>query len=416
MRYKLGIMDMYSVAVNKTVMENASFFQVFLKEDADYNKLNNSIKNALNYHPLFKTRLIFDKEYLLETNNKEVIIYNVKVEDRPKEFGKNTNDYLFQVCYFKNYITFEWCHAVSDGRGALAFLSTILDFYFDIEQKEIPNEFPTECFYEKFYDKNSKSLLVGKQPKGFKSKDIKIINRGYKCLSHVLKVDTKEVLSVAKKIDSTPVAVIAPLFCKALRKHLNNKAKNKNVSCGFVIDGRVPLKTPCMHNSVYNKVITYCDKMDHLDLSMIATIYRSYLDIALMKENLIYESTKMINDYKFIFNLRPKFIRQLLMKVVAKFSKHSMNNIACTYIGRVPFNDKVKENLLDFRFRSWPDIGDCVLAISDLNGTLIIDISENYKDEGIIDSFINVCNEYGIHIKEEEKIIFEQANVRVDRL
>ena len=101
------------------------------------------------------------------------------------------------------------------------------------------------------------------------------------------------------------------------------------------------------------------------------------------------------------------------MKIVGKIVKRTMNNIGFTYLGRVPFSEKVKNHLIDFNFRSWPDIGDCVIAAVDLNGTLIIDICENYYDKGIIDSFINICKDNDINIEVSEENIFEQANVRL---
>ena len=101
------------------------------------------------------------------------------------------------------------------------------------------------------------------------------------------------------------------------------------------------------------------------------------------------------------------------MKTVAKVTKRTMNNIAFTYLGRVPFSEEVKSHLTDFNFRSWPDIGDCVTAAADLNGTLILDVCENYADKGVIDSFIRICREFGMEIRETQTSVFEQANVRL---
>ena len=35
------------------------------------------------------------------------------------------------VTYDNDTISFEWCHALTDGRGAIRFFSAILDAYFD---------------------------------------------------------------------------------------------------------------------------------------------------------------------------------------------------------------------------------------------------------------------------------------------
>ena len=75
-----------------------------------------------------------------------------------------------------------------------------------------------------------------------KEKDLKTIANGYKCTSHVLKVETAEVLRAAKKNDATPTAILVPLFCRAIREHLPENIHNRNVSCGIVVDCRKPMQ------------------------------------------------------------------------------------------------------------------------------------------------------------------------------
>ena len=57
MRYELGIMDRYAIAVTGSVMENASFFKATLDEQTDAEKLLAAVKTALEYHPLFKCKM-----------------------------------------------------------------------------------------------------------------------------------------------------------------------------------------------------------------------------------------------------------------------------------------------------------------------------------------------------------------------
>ena len=90
-----------------------------------------------------------------------------------------------------------------------------------------------------------------------------------------------------------------------------------------------------------------------------------------------------------------------------------MNNVGFTYLGRVPFSEEVKSHLNDLNFRTWTDTSDCVIAAVDLNGTLIIDVCDNYVDKGVVDSFVRICNEFGMAIKETETTVFEQANLKL---
>ena len=77
------------------------------------------------------------------------------------------------------------------------------------------------------YDKKEKGLPQKKQAKGFKAKHMPYMKRGYKTDCHILKVPMKEVLSVSKKNDSSPAAVLPPLFSMAMRKNLSKKIKNR---------------------------------------------------------------------------------------------------------------------------------------------------------------------------------------------
>lgn len=414
MRYELGNMDRYSIAANGTVMENTSIVKAILDETVDADRLMQAVKTALEYHPLFKCKMSYDKQYYLEDNdNAEIILFNTDTDNRPKEYGKNTNGYLFQICYFENTVSLEWCHAVTDGRGAIRFFSTILDSYFGVPLPEVPKEFPLNLGFESICDKSVKPIGQIKQPAGFKAKDMKVIDNGYKCTSHVLKVETAEVLRVAKKIDATPAAILVPLFCRAIREHLPKNAKNRNVSCGIVVDCRGPMQMDTMHNFIGNKVITYQDKFDAYDLPMLSTVYRTILDLYVQPENIIWDCTNMKSSTDFLYTLRPLWLQKSLMKVVAKSIKRTMNNIGFTYLGRVPFSEDVISHLTDFTFRSWPDIGDCVIAAADLSGTLILDVCENYADKDVVESFIRICKDAGINFEETKTTVFEQANLRL---
>ena len=220
-------------------------------------------------------------------------------------------------------------------------------------------------------------------------------------------------MRVAKKIDATPAAILVPLFCRAVRAHLPESAKNRNVSCSIVVDCRAPSKLETMHNFVGTKLITYQDKFDDFDLPKLSTIYRGILDLFVQPENIIAAATDFMDDTGFLYTMRPLALQKVVIKTVSKIVKRRMNNFAFTYLGRVPFPEEVKSRLLDFNFRSWPDIGDCVIAAVDLNGTLIIDVCENYADKDVVESFIRICKDAGINFEETKTTVFEQANLRL---
>ena len=106
MRFQLGVMDLYPISANKTVMENNPFFQVKLKERVNAERLHTAVKQSLAEHPLFACTLRYEKGYYLETNEKEFLLICASEENRPLAFGDATNGFLWQMCYLSKFCVY----------------------------------------------------------------------------------------------------------------------------------------------------------------------------------------------------------------------------------------------------------------------------------------------------------------------
>lgn len=414
-RYELGVMDLYPIVCNKTMIENNPYLQVELKDDAEPSRLYKAVSAALECFPLFGCTMKYDKKYYLETNEKDFELINKAPDERPLEFGDNTNGYLWQLCYYGKTITFEWCHAITDGRGGYEFFTAVLCNYFNCPVEK-PQEFPLELGLESIYDEKENGIPQKNQPAGFKASDLEYINRGYKTDCHILRVPMTQVLCVSKKNDASPASVLPPLFSMALRKHIPQSAKNRNVTCNMPVDCRGIVKKPTMHNFIVSKVITYTDKYDGLEFSLVSTIYRALIDVAVQPENIVKEATDKVKLLKPITSVRPKALLKLLAKIIAGMMKHSDSNFTFTYLGKLSLPQPVMEGINDFHFRSWTDFGECNIAAIDVGGTLVLNICENYKNKSIIPDFIEICRETGIDFVETQTLEFEQANLRMKSL
>ena len=406
-------MDLYPVIANKTQIENNPFLQARFVEKVDVNRLYDAVKCALTEYPLFSSTLCYEKGFCLEPIDAEVQLFHTDERNRPLSFGDHTNGFLWQMCYDDDSVSFEWCHAVSDGRGGFNFFSSVLCHYFGVEK---PVTTALELGLESFYNKEEEGIPQKKQEKGFAANALPFIKRGYKTDCHILKVPMQEVLMAAKKNDASPAAVLPPLFSMAMRKHLKGNAKNKNVCCNVVIDCREPMQFETMHNCIFSKKITYVDRFDEMEFSLVSTIYRSIIDLAVQQENIINEATKTVDEIRPLVSIKPRFLQKVVAKAVACVLKHSDSNFTFTYLGRVNLPDAVMAGLSDFHFRSWTDFGECNIAAVDFGGTLILNICENYQDKEIIPDFIEVCDSVGIHFEKVDTFVFEQANLRMKKL
>ena len=163
-RYEMGIMDLYPVIANKTQIENNPFLQAKFREKVDVARLYEAVKRALDEYPLFSCTLRQDKGFYLEPNDADVIPFHADEKNRPLSFGDHTNGYLWQMCYDDCSVMFEWCHAVSDGRGGFQFFSSVLCHYFGAER---PVNQALELGLESFYDKEESGIPQKKQEKAY---------------------------------------------------------------------------------------------------------------------------------------------------------------------------------------------------------------------------------------------------------
>ena len=410
MRFQLGVMDLYPISANKTLMENNPFFQVKLKEEVNAERLHTAVKQSLGEHPLFACTLRYKKGYYLETNEKEFLLIRAAEENRPLAFGDATNGFLWQMCYDEYTVSFEWCHAISDGKGAFAFFSSVLCHYFGVDRSV---ELALELGLENLYNRAEKGIPQKKQAPGFAAKALPFLKRGFRTDCHILKVPMSEVLAAARKSDSSPAAVLPPLVSMALRKHINPKAKNKNVRGSVVIDCRGPMGFQTMHNCIISKNITYVDRYDTMDFALVCTIYRSLLDLAVQQENIVKAATEFVDTVGPLVSIKPRLLQKALAKVVFGVMKHSECNFVFTYLGKIDLPDEVMSRLADFNFRSWPDFSECNVAAIDFGGTLILNICENFQDKQIIPDLIDICSAVGIHFETVDELSFEQANLRL---
>jgi hypothetical protein len=176
------------------------------------------------------------------------------------------------------------------------------------------------------------------------------------------------------------------------------------------------MKFKTMHNCVLTKKITYIDKYDEMDFSVVSTIYRSLIDLAVQPENIVSGATKMVNDIKSLAPIRPRFLQKAVVNILAKGMKHSDSNFVLTYLGKMDFGEEVMRGICDFSFRSWTDFGECNLAAVDFGGTLVLTVCENFYNKEIIKDFIDICNEKGIHFEIDREYQYEQANLRIKNL
>lgn len=403
-RYKLGVLDLYPIAVMDASIEDSPTVGVVLDEVVEGNRLLNALNKTVKLFPLFKTKIVFDKGYFLEENNNPILVFNEDEYHKAFTWKKDTNDYPWKLSYFKNRILLKWCHAITDGRGARDFLGALLNIYYGVDYSIEPE---LELGLEPFVNNKEKGIPQKKQEKGFGTKGIEVDKTNKYTTCHILKCRTKDVLALSKRSDASPATVIPPLFSIALRRCMNQK---RNVDFSIVVDARVPLEHKTMHNCIFSKEITYIDKFDNMDFELVSTIYRTMLNLAVEKENVIKEATNSVNLIGLLTKRKHESIIKNMGKLFSLLLKNNSGDVTFTYLGKIDYGETVNKHMKDYIFMSWTDFGYCNIAVTDLNGEFTLSVNEAYRNNQIISEFINVANEFSLQINEVDSFKYYRVD------
>ena len=414
-RYELGVMDYYPAVINGTNVEHNPSFSVTFKKTIDPNRLYDSIKEALSYYPLLKSRLISQSWFYLEDNDLEFTLIHSKLEDRPKEYGPDSNEFPWQASWHDKTFFFEWCHGATDGRGAFAFFKDVIRIYCGFKPEPPAMDTAFKPGIEAFYDKSIPGAKRSEK-KGFTRKSTPYyLDKGYSATCHVIELSTEEILRFSRENAASPSTVIAPIMCRSIRQHMVPGTKAENVTCNIPVDCRVPMDYNTMHNCIIDEVMVYSDKYDRMSVPEMCKAYRVEMKEFLKPDSIRKESTAMVDFLSIFEKIKLNPVRRVLGMIIAKYMKHTECNISLSYIGKVELPDDILEYIEDMHFTCWPDFGECMLSCLDFNGRFILDICENFVDKSIIQSFIDTCNEHGLQAKETRTYTFTQANYRIKR-
>ncbi len=399
MRYELAFKDKVMYALIGTKAEISPAFVMKFKTDIDGARLTKAVQDAIIKYPIVGCRFSEKGGIHYEENSGPLPIVNAPLEKKPRYFGRDTNGYLWQITYYGPDLSFDRSHVVSDGRGWLAFFKLVMRYYYGLGDDTGSSKYP-EKELEDFADASAKGYARTAQPKGFRRSSVPFIRRrndAGEC--HILTADMKQVLAAAHKVEASPATILAPLFSRALRANMKRGTKNRHVSCIIPIDARGPLKFDTTHNGIGEAEITYRDRFDGMDLSTVSTIYRAILDLQVQPESMIEHITKQYRSYTPILNIKFKGLQKLIFRIAGSYAKSHQANFVLTYLGKASFAPEVLSDLSEYYVRSWHQFMDCNISAVDLNGTLFINVIENYQNKKIIDDFIHICHDAGIDLK-----------------
>lgn len=369
-------------------------FVCVLKENIDKNILQESVNEALNFFPNFRS--ILKKGFFwhyLETTDFNPIIKEEKKDICSPIYNKNKKKLLFRVNYYKNRINLEVYHALTDGTGALEFLKTIVHIYiskkYDIEEFNFDydasiNEKSSDSFnkYYKFQLNKIEKPNKVYQIKGEKLNKIRVING---CMN------TKDLIDIAHKYNTTLTGLIVSIYILAIKENMNLKDENKFITIDIPVNLRKYFKSQTARN-FFSVIKLKYNGSDNLE-DIIKYVDKN-LKKELKKDNLFKTMNKYATfEHNFLIRLIPLFVKNFILKIIIKFVK---TTTTVTNLGIIKVDDSIKDYIDSFEVYVSTD--KMQISMCSYLDKLNISFTSIFDNMDIIKDFYRKLSSFGIDI------------------
>lgn len=315
-----------------------------LKQEIVLDILKKSLEMTL---PLFENFGVKLKHglfwYYFETNKRIPIVE--KEQDYPCAFmdPKTNNQFLFKVTYFNRRINLEVFHSITDGTGAMNFLKSLVFNYIKLANtSELSDEalkMPsvevvsnTEDSYIKNYRKipsagldvrKSYSIVDKKTPLSI----ISVIH-GY--------INTNILLDFCKKRNVTITQYLTTVLIWCIYKeYLNGQPSKLPITISIPVNLRKFFSSTTSTNFFSTISVGFIPQKEKYEFEEILEIVTDQFKDQLTKENLSKKIFFNVSVEKnMFFRLIPLFIKNLILKIVYKFSEKA-NTSVLSNVGKV---------------------------------------------------------------------------------
>lgn len=372
---------------------NVFRFSILLKDNIDKKCLEKALNKSLESHESFKVKLKMGWFWdYFEYNKKKPIVKECKTDLKHFDYVRN-NNYLFKVTYNRKKINVDFFHLLTDGVGAINFITSIVSNYLDIKNGTSynSNEKKYEIAYDdellKNYDKNSKSNPSLKNIYLFPNK----IKRGLNNTYHYT-VNINDIKDISKKYKATITEYLTALYIYSIYKSMYDKKSKREIALTIPIDIRKHFDVDTLSNffvcmkvnpKIYENKLSSFDKI----LDAVKLEFKNNLTEEKIKEYLAKEIRLGQNiGYRYV----PTFIKKFFMGYLGKFFGTSTTS-TLSNLGIININNHYKEYIDNIYAIVMPGrLQKIKCTICTFNGNLNITMNSNIEDFEFEKEFYNL--------------------------
>lgn len=405
-------------SITRTRVSTLFRISVTLKERVNSDAVQLTLKKVIERFPYFRVNLkrgLF--WYYYEFTEKMPVAEEETFYPCMFHSYKKEENFPFRVLYYKNRISFEFSHSVTDGTGALIFAKTFVTKYFEEIGIESSGESDIFNINEKPDSEEWKDSFKKYFKRGIPSPDTpkkavhlpyKLVPKGeYYILTGISRVE--EIKKSAEKYGITINQYLIVLYFEAIQEFiykLPEKIREKYIG-RIVINCPVNIRRIFPSKSMRNFFISLTPEIDlrlgSYTREELAEYVKNYMKMNISEKNFIkYIYRNVSNERSFFIRLIPLFIKNMAMGYVYNVFGESGYTSSISNLGEVKFSKELTEKIERVEFYPPPSRGNVVKAGAvSFNGKIYISFGKLTKDSRLEKYFFRKIRRDGAWVKVE---------------
>jgi len=279
---------------------------------------------------------------------------------------KRKKSFPFRVLYYRNKISIEISHSITDGTGVITFLQSLLIEYFGLlgvktGLKHVLDKEEAEDAFLRYYRKGIP--LPPKLKKAFHF-PFPLNSKGeYNIITGIIPVDT--IIAMAKHHNASLTQFLLALYLDTIQEyiHQNNIKKLYPVVMNVPVNLRKFFPSKTMRNFFISITPQLDFRLGIYSFDEILNYIRGHMEMSINKKHFNQHIHKNIkNEKSFFIRLTPLFIKNMLMPTL--YNKYAERNYTTSIsnLGPITMPKSIESLIERFEFYPPPSRGNIIKA------------------------------------------------------
>lgn len=369
--------------------------------------LQEALDETIEVFPLYKS--VLRKGffwYYFETSNLHPVVEEEALPVCAKIYNENRRNLLFRVLYYKNRISLEIFHALSDGTGALWFMKSLLYRYLIRKYKDTLSYQKLKFDYEasvrqkmddsflKYYTGKRISLVVNNE-RAYHIRGTRREENRMQLLEGTMSV--KAVLGAAHEYNTTLTVYVTALFMYSIYKNMSERGKRRPVVLSVPVNLRNYFESESARNFFSTINISYHFGKNRTDMEEVIKSVSESFARELTEERLKNQIERLAAlEHNVFARAVPLALKDLTLQLANRINERGIT-AALSNVGKITIPAEFTPYIRQFDvFTSARRPQICMCSYGD---NLVISFTSPYSDTDIQKTFFQTLSKKGIDVK-----------------